>query len=242
MKKAARMNDNLQYTKADIINSLAKANGWNSYLEICTSTTGLLYAKIDRQQLTTCKRLQYNCLAGHDDGLSVDFTSASVDILECVKKIKKAKLKFDIILVDPYHEYAFSYRDLEFAFGLLNPNGVLVVHDCIPPSLAMACAKDNGGEWCGLTYKAFIDFVINNSSSLSYYTVNTDYGCGVIKRLAFKEAILNRFISQKKFKIPISIMKKWKKLKEDTETFNFFEQHQTVLLNLKSCKEFQAML
>ena len=41
----------------------------------------------------------------------------------------QADQRYDIILVDPYHDYACSLRDLEAAFGLVEPAAYLVVHD-----------------------------------------------------------------------------------------------------------------
>ena len=38
--------------KADIINALGVRYGFSRYLEICTPTTGLLFADIDRRQFT----------------------------------------------------------------------------------------------------------------------------------------------------------------------------------------------
>ena len=35
------------------------------------------------------------------------------------------------------------------------------------------------GEWCGVSYKAFLDFVLDRND-LDYCTVDIDYGCGVI--------------------------------------------------------------
>ena len=47
------------WDKTDIINFLAGLDGYTSYLEICTPTTGNLYGKIDRTRFTTCHRLMY---------------------------------------------------------------------------------------------------------------------------------------------------------------------------------------
>jgi hypothetical protein len=55
----------------------------------------------------------------------------------------------------------------------------VVVHDCLPPDRAAANPAFFHGEWCGVTYKAYIDFVLGNPD-LDYFTVDADYGCGVI--------------------------------------------------------------
>ena len=39
------------------------------------------------------------------------------------------------------------------------------------------------GEWCGVSYQAYVDF-ISERHDLAVYTVDADYGCGVIRKLA----------------------------------------------------------
>ena len=39
------------------------------------------------------------------------------------------------------------------------------------------------GEWCGVSYQPYVDF-ISQRNDLAVYTVDTDYGCGVIRKLA----------------------------------------------------------
>jgi hypothetical protein len=39
------------------------------------------------------------------------------------------------------------------------------------------------GEWCGVSYRPYVDF-ISQRNDLAVYTVDTDYGCGVIRKLA----------------------------------------------------------
>ena len=57
--------------------------------------------------------------------------------------------------------------------------GALVVHDCDPPNAEIASPEFIEGAWCGVTYRAFLDFVRGNDE-IDYFTVDADYGCGVI--------------------------------------------------------------
>lgn len=54
-----------QWTKADLVNRIAKLRGYRSYLEICTDYTGRRYGEIDRNLLTTCHRMMYRCPPRH---------------------------------------------------------------------------------------------------------------------------------------------------------------------------------
>ena len=158
--------------------------GYRRYLELCCDTTGWLYAKIDRTRLTDCRRLMYRRPADFAaDGLPIDYRSATLDIGACLDQIADEGPAFDIILVDSWHEYETSRRDLDAAFRLIGPGGTLVVHDCLPPRAEIAGPDFREGEWCGVSYQAYIDFVTARDD-LAYCTVDVDYGCGVIEKLA----------------------------------------------------------
>jgi hypothetical protein len=159
-----------------MVNRLAAVHGYRHYLELCTQTTGRVYAEIDRSLLTTCKRLMYRCPGSPGDGMAVDYNSSDLDI----DAIRWENLTFDIALIDPFREYGTSWRDLEEGFKLIGPGGALVVHDCLPPRRELVSPTFTPGAWCGATYAAYIDFV--SERDLDFYTVDTDYGCGVIKK------------------------------------------------------------
>jgi hypothetical protein len=154
-----------------VVHHLADRYFYRRHLEIATSTTGFYYAAIDRGRFDDCRRLLYRCPAEFDDGLAVDYRCAGLDIGPALAAM----------LVDPFHAYRESSRHLAAAFALLEPGGALVVHDCLPPDEALAGPELKRGPWCGLTYKAFLDFVLERRD-LRCLTVDTDYGCGVIRR------------------------------------------------------------
>jgi hypothetical protein len=120
------------------------------------------------------------------DGLPIDYRSTTLDIDACLDQIAAEGLTFDIILVDSWHEYETSWRDLNAAFRLIGEGGILVVHDCLPPCAELAGPDFMPGEWCGVSYQAYIDFVTGRDD-LAFYTVDVDYGCGVVlkKRAPF---------------------------------------------------------
>src|SRR5581483_3530750 len=146
-------------SKMEIIALLAARHGLKRYLELCTPTTGNYYDELDRRLVPVAHRLMYRCPDAFDDGAVIDFRSASVDIGQCLDEISRKQLRYDIILVDPFHEYEASYRDLQAAFSLVDDGGFLVVHDCLPPNAEFAIPTFTPGGWCGVTYKAYLDFV-----------------------------------------------------------------------------------
>jgi len=230
--------------KAEVINHLVTVRGYRRYLELCTTCTGGLYAAIDRSKLAVCRRLMYRCPDDFDDGLPVDYRSGTDDIGECLNGIAAADRPFDIALVDSWHEYAPSWRDLQEGFRLIRPGGTLVVHDCLPPRPAIAGPVPIPGEWCGVSYQAYIDFV-HSRNDLTFYTVDCDYGCGVIRkkphvtefgqRARTTLSMLRRLPTRR-------LRRQWREAKQagGEDVFAFVLVNRVALLNLISVEEFLA--
>ena len=219
--------------KADLINHLAEVHGYRHYLELCTLSTGRRYAEIERSRFQTCVRLMYRCPDDFDDGLPIDFRSTTLDIGECLAKISEAGFRFDIALVDSWHEYETSWRDLVEGFLLIREGGTLVVHDCLPPRPEIAAPEYMPGEWCGVGYQAYVDF-ISQRRDLTAYTVDTDYGCGVIRKLANPSGACATSAGAE-------LLGDWRSKRGDpTEAFAFLQTHKQVLLNVITTDEFFA--
>ena len=231
----------MKRTKVDIINELSVIHGYRTYLEICTPTTGNMYRAIDRTRYSTCHRLMYRCPAGFDDEMPIDFRSSNLDIDECVSAIRARNLKYDAILVDPFHEYESSARDLSEAVNLLNPNGTIIVHDCFPRDRAIAGPEYIAGDWCGVTYKAYLDFVLANES-LIFCTIDTDYGCGVIRRnssLCSSQRMAGRALRMAPRDDKRHVVGQWMRVGKDYDAaFNLLAAHSITLLNLVTVDEF----
>jgi hypothetical protein len=121
----------------------------------------------------------YRCPDDFDDGMGIDFRSVDLEIAGCIKQI--GQLRFDVILLDAHHAYETSLRDLTFARDLLTDHGTIVVHDCDPPSEKVARPDFIVTSWAGVTYKAYLDFVMK-CNDLAYFTIDTDWGCGIIRK------------------------------------------------------------
>lgn len=167
------------WNKAHICGLLSVRFGLTRYLEITTGTTGYRYAEASQLDFQPCMRLVYRMTGAPPEGLHVDFVSPDDDISGWLGDARLMGQKFDIIFVDPHHTYECSIRDIRAAFQMVAPGGAVIVHDCLPPHRAAASPSFVQGEWCGVTYKAYIDFVLGNPA-LDYFTIDADYGCGVI--------------------------------------------------------------
>ncbi len=220
-------------------------HGYRNYLELCAATTGQRYEEIDRR-LLSCRRLSYLTSDQHADGLGTDYRSAGREIGACLAQMAQDGFAFDIALVDPWHEYETSWRDLNEAFRLLPEGGRLVVHDCLPTraEIVEPYYREGVPEWCGVTYQAYVDFV-HSRNDLAFYTVDCDYGCGVIRkkprtgRLGMRArtaASMVRRLPQRRLR------RRWLEAKQagGEEVFAFFLANRAPLLNLISVEAFLA--
>lgn len=220
--------------KTDIINALARRKGDSTYLEVVTPTTGNGYAAIDRTRYRVTERLMYRVRPEFDDGSAIDYRTESEDSSALFAQIAALGRRYDVILVDPFHTYCCSRRDLMLAFSLLGDRGTLVVHDCNPPNRASVHPTFRPGRWCGVTYAAFLDFV-GSRPDLDYCTVDADYGCGIIRR---RPAAVGRSpfgaISRRRLLgwrlASLSRFARWP----------YFARHRQELLRLASPREFLA--
>ena len=218
--------------KTDIINGLAARHGFTSYLEICTPTTGNRYGEIDRRQFTSRSRLMYRWCAEACDGYRIDYPIEGEAIEGALSDLRRRGQLYDVILVDPWHGYESSLRDMRSALTMLKEDGVLVVHDCSPPSLHHASPSYILGGWCGLTYAAMIDFVAAEPG-LDLYTVDADFGCAIIRRRSAVQA------TGASMRPDPAAMTGWRAVGSDfVERYRYFDNRRADLLNLLTIGEF----
>jgi hypothetical protein len=167
------------FNKTDLIHLISQKLELRNYLELCTPTTGGRYGEIERARFRTARRLMYNCPADFDDGLPIDYKITDFDIEHAVTELNMSGDKVDICLVDGWHTYDCAIRDLTCAYEILADGGVLIVHDCSPTTETIASPTFVPGEWCGVCYRGYLDFVLTRGD-LDYCTVDVDYGCGII--------------------------------------------------------------
>jgi hypothetical protein len=218
--------------KFDIARMLAKKFAYTSYLEIVTPSTGGTYAQVDREQLTQRMRLMYRRPAAFSDGELIDFGTTKEDAEELYFEVMQRGLRFELVFVDPFHTYACSLRDIVYALQLTKPEGIVLIHDCDPPNEEIAGPEFRHGDWCGVTYVAYLDLVLQ-AQGLHYVTVDTDYGCGIISKTARPELFDKE--------VDAALRSEWQKL-ELTRKFGFFERNRLQLLHLISPEELTRRL
>jgi SAM-dependent methyltransferase len=216
------------FNKTDLIHLISKKLKLRNYLELCTPTAGRRYGEIERARFRTARRLMYITM-DFDDGMPIDYKIADFDIEDAVAELKLSTDKVDICLVDAFHTYDFTTRDLTCAYELLADGGVLVVHDCSPPNEAWASPTFTSLDWSGESYRSYLDFVLTRDD-LDYCTVDVDYGCGLI----FKNRTLDMVEP-----VEPKLVAEWFGVHNDQQlALRFFFKNRAMLLRLISGKNF----
>ena len=215
--------------KSTVCNLLGAKYGYRSYLEIATPGSGGQHELIDRNQFTRCEQLVY--VQPSDQQADATYRTSLRTSSGLVRAIIAShRERYDLVFVDSCHTYENSYEDIVGAFELVRPGGVMVVHDCNPTTASMAVPQIQMGEWCGVSYWAFIDFVLGRSN-IRYYTVDCDYGCGVVYKLPHAHAPGPHDFATLEFEWTAA---KW----SDDSRYQFFDRNRVALLNLRTVEEF----
>lgn len=155
-------------TRTEIINGLIEKNNYKSYLEIGVNTP----AQPGYNWIGVNIPLKH----GVDPNVETTYKMTSDEFFE-----KHITQKYDIVFVDGLHLHEQVYRDIINSVNNLNENGVIVVHDCNPVTEITQRRERASDAWHGDVWKAIVQLRIENPE-LEIYTVNTDEGCGIIKK------------------------------------------------------------
>ena len=118
------------------------------------------------------------------------------------------KETFDVVFVDGLHHSDQVYRDITNALDVLNEGGYIVCHDMNPLKEERQVIPFNGGTWNGDCWKAFVE-LRKDRGDLEMYTVDTDHGCGVIRRGTQKTIAIQYTMDQLEFEDFDANRKEW---------------------------------
>ena len=153
----------------EIINREIKLNNYKSYLEIGIET-GSHHSKIKALDKV---------------GVDPDPKSAASHKMtsdEFFKVNKKQWGKtFDIVFIDGLHEADQVYRDIVNSIEVLNEGGTIVLHDLLPETEGQQIVPREQKVWTGDCWKGFVKWRKENWGKHRSFTVDTDWGVGVLK-------------------------------------------------------------
>ena len=90
------------------------------------------------------------------------------------------KEKFDIIFIDGLHHYEQVAKDVHNSLNILNDNGYILIHDCLPRRISHQAIPRYRGSWNGDVWKAIVELRTKNELEVS--TCEIDFGVAIIKK------------------------------------------------------------
>jgi len=89
---------------------------------------------------------------------------------------------FDAAFIDGDHTYEQSLRDVENCLRWMNPNGVILLHDCNPTKAEMATPKyiEASPDWCGEVWKTIL--TLRTRPDLYVTVHDLDCGIGIVRK------------------------------------------------------------
>lgn len=155
----------------EIINKLIEKHGYESYLEIGTQGDVCL-SKV---------RCGFKVGVDPDPVLHEEQNSDEFYQMSSDEFFAQNARFFDIIFIDGKHENAQAKRDIHNSLQILNPGGAVVVHDCNPQEeINQRVPMPHVGSWNGDVWRAWVWF--RHLATLEMVVVDTDEGCGIIKK------------------------------------------------------------
>ena len=198
----------------DIINTFIKNNNFINYLEIgvfngeCIEAVDILHKD------------------GVDPGAEgvvhpkVNYPISSDDFFKLIKD--HPDIKYDIVFIDGLHHSTQVIKDINNSLKHSIDDGIIVMHDCNPPTKSHAQVPRNGQlNWNGDVYKAFLQSRIDNPQH-KHFVVDDDWGVGVILK------------NQEDSKLDK------KELQQGIDSWEYFDTNRNNLLTLISPDEFKA--
>ena len=103
------------------------------------------------------------------------------------------KIKIDVVFIDGLHTHDQAYQDVQNVLPYLNEQGVILLHDCNPPTASAAFPAPSfqdairmnlpnwTGLWCGDVWKSIVQ-LRSTFTDLNVFVLNCDFGIGVIAR------------------------------------------------------------
>jgi len=153
------------FSRSNLINYLIGLYGYKSYLEIGVDIG------------TNFEQVICDYKVGVDPANKYEKLTHNITSDEFFDSNKDT---FDIVFIDGLHISDQVIKDIQNSLDVLNPQGTIIMHDCLPNSEAAQLRERLGDHWNGDVWKAFAHY--RKNPDLVMFTINTDQGLGFIKK------------------------------------------------------------
>ena len=167
-------------SRFDIINKIIKKKKFESYLEIgCQSDVNFSKIIIKNK-------------------IGVDPQSGGTHRMTSDDFFKQNKNTFDLIFIDGLHVYEQVLKDIENSLKVLNDNGVILIHDCLPAKIWHQTIPQTHSSWNGDVWKSIVKS--RTRIDIDTYTIEADQGLGLILKRENKDLLVDKIENFKNLK------------------------------------------
>ena len=167
-------------SRFDIINKIIKKKKFESYLEIgCQSDVNFSKIIIKNK-------------------IGVDPQSGGTHRMTSDDFFKQNKSTFDLIFIDGLHVYEQVLKDIENSLKVLNDNGVILIHDCLPAKIWHQTIPQTHSSWNGDVWKSIVKS--RTRIDIDTYTIEADQGLGLILKRENKDLLIDKIENFKNLK------------------------------------------
>ena len=175
--KNERFSKNFNYdwnktqTRFDIINKLINSKKFKSYLEIgCQSDVNFSKIKIENK-------------------FGVDPQSGGTLRMTSDEFFSQNKDTFDLIFIDGLHIHEQVLKDIDNSLNVLNENGVILLHDCLPAKIWHQTIPQTHSSWNGDVWKSIVQS--RTREDIDTYTIKADQGLGLILKRTNRDKLVH---------------------------------------------------
>ena len=167
-------------SRFDIINKIIKKKKFESYLEIgCQSDVNFSKIIIKNK-------------------IGVDPQTGGTHRMTSDDFFKQNKSTFDLIFIDGLHVYEQVLKDIENSLKVLNENGVILIHDCLPAKIWHQTIPQTHSSWNGDVWKSIVKS--RTRIDIDTYTIEADQGLGLILKRENKDLLIDKIENFKNLK------------------------------------------
>ena len=158
-------------TRFDIINKLINSKKFKSYLEIgCQSDVNFSKIKIENK-------------------VGVDPQSGGTLRMTSDEFFSQNKDTFDLIFIDGLHIHEQVLKDIDNSLNVLNENGVILLHDCLPAKIWHQTIPQTHSSWNGDVWKSIVQS--RTREDIDTYTIKADQGLGLILKRKNRDKLVH---------------------------------------------------
>ncbi|MBT8339273.1 MAG: glycosyltransferase [Desulfatitalea sp.] len=131
-------------------------------------------------------------LVHQNEAASILFTTSDRFFAQLAPDLFRLQ-RISVALLDGLHTHTQTYADVDNTLAFLDESGVILIHDCNPPTAAAAYPAESWataaqmnipcwtGSWCGDVWKSIVR-LRSRRSDLHVCVLDCDYGIGIVRR------------------------------------------------------------